>query len=122
MSPLEDPLDRDTLRVLENDVGPAVLQTLIKVFLDEIEVTTKRAKLYISTNDHAKLEVDIHGLKSASLTLGAPRLSEMCLALEVAATMADKGSYLSLFLALRQECLITQEALSAYIYEIENGR
>ena len=75
----------NTLQALEAEVGSDVLPTLISSLCEEIEASLSNFKTYLNKNAWQSLEIEAHALKSAALSFGAERLSQICRKIELSA-------------------------------------
>jgi HPt (histidine-containing phosphotransfer) domain-containing protein len=104
-SPLLDP---DTLRDLDQALGPAFVAECITVYLDDADRLRAGIEAALSAGDGTELVRAAHALGSASATIGAAALSRLCRRIEKegadGSTAAElKETYTGAVTALRSE-------------------
>jgi len=81
-------LDQDTLRELRAVLGKD-FRMLVDTWVADSRVRLQALQSALAGQDAAALREAAHSLKGSSLNLGALRLADFCLALEVAARAGD---------------------------------
>ena len=77
--------DDRVLVQLAHDVGEETVPILLASFQKEILTSRQTIRDCLDTGDFALMETTAHAFKSVSASFGALRLSEACLAIELAA-------------------------------------
>jgi len=110
----QSPLDKETIDGLKelHDLGqPNFLANLTKTFISELEKRFPQMANALDQDDMQTLESDAHLLKSASASLGAARMSELCARLEIAARDGQKTEVRTTFDLLSTERRMVEQAL-----------
>ncbi len=85
MSPDTLLIDQTALDRLEMEVGAETLKLLLASMCNEISSTCTQLNEAVAAGDWAVIDIQAHGMKSASRTFGAERLGAACEALEMRA-------------------------------------
>jgi HPt (histidine-containing phosphotransfer) domain-containing protein len=105
-----------TLRALETEVGASTLPILIASLCEEIETSLQNFDRYYENQAWHSLEVESHALKSAALSFGAEKLSQVCREIEF--TIKDNSGdakTASLIADFKIQAALTQQHLKNLI-------
>lgn len=80
-------LDWDRINELRHEVGEDEFQTILELFLDEVEGVMMR----LSCKDRSQLETDLHFLKGCAWNLGFAEFGRLCDEGERCVTAGDPG-------------------------------
>jgi len=92
-------LDADALaevRALQRDNAPDVLARVVAVYLEAAPANVKAIRDAVRAGDAGRLRASAHKLKSASASLGAKRLAELCAELEATGAAGGAASALAM--------------------------
>ncbi len=81
--------DREVLRQLQDDAGPALVSELIASFMNETDERILRMQEAMRSGDLDSVAAEAHAMKSSSGTFGALRLQVLVQRLEAAANVND---------------------------------
>jgi len=81
-----NPKQIDMLKGLRNG---ALLPQLLKTYRDDARTQIDKIRVAIGTNDIAAIVSTTHSLKSASFSIGADSIGQLCASMEAAARKGD---------------------------------
>ncbi len=84
------PFDVAAIDKIAETVMPATVASLVTLFLEELDERRSLICAAIGRRDLSTLSREAHALKSSAGTYGAPRLRQVCLALERACQRRDR--------------------------------